>query len=65
MFDEGENVLTITLNDSQADKTEAMKRRQRIYSFDIYNGWTNFRQWTENTSCSSLNGVSEGVLYPK
>lgn len=65
MFDEGENVITITLNDSQADKTEAMKRRQRIYSFDIYNGLTNFRQWTEKTSCSSLNGVSEGILYPK
>lgn len=65
MFDEGKNVVTITLNDSRADKTGAMKRPQSIYSFDRYNGWTTLRPWAENTSCGSLNGVSEGVLYPQ
>jgi len=65
MFDEGENVITITANGNQADETEAMDRRRRSYSFDTYNGRTSLRQWTENTSCSSVNGVSEGALYPK
>jgi hypothetical protein len=65
MFDEGENVITIALNEGQADETEVMKRRRRIYSIDSYNGWTALRQWTEKTSCSSLNGVGEGALYPK
>jgi len=65
MFDEGENVITIALNEGQANETEAMTRRRRIYSFDSYNGWTTLRQWADKTSCSSLNGVSEGVLYPK
>jgi hypothetical protein len=65
MFDEGENVITLALNGGQADETEAMKGRRRIYSIDSYNGRTALRQWTENTSCSSLHGVSEGVLYPK
>jgi len=65
MFDEGENVITLALNGGQADETEAMKRRRRIYSIESYNGRTALRQWTEKTSCSSLNDVSEGVLYPK
>jgi hypothetical protein len=65
MFDEGENVITLTLNGNQADETETIKRLRRIYSIDSYNGWTDLRQWTEKTSCSSLNGVSEGALYPK
>jgi hypothetical protein len=65
IFDEGENVITVALHGDQADETEAMTRRRRIYSIDNYNGWTALRQWTEKTSCSSLKGVSEGVLYPK
>jgi hypothetical protein len=65
MFDEGENVITLALNGDQADETEAMKMRRRIYSIESYNGWSALRQWTENTSCSSLNGVGEGALYPK
>ncbi|GFG34116.1 hypothetical protein Cfor_05572 [Coptotermes formosanus] len=65
MFDEGENVITVALNGGQAAETEAMERRRRIYSIDSYNGWTALRQWTGETSCSSLKGVSEGVLYPK
>jgi hypothetical protein len=65
MFDGGENVITLALNGDEADETEGMKRRRRIYSIDTYNGWTALQQWTEKTSCSSLNDVSEGVLYPK
>ncbi|PNF20583.1 hypothetical protein B7P43_G04867 [Cryptotermes secundus] len=65
MFDEGENVVTVALNSAQADETEVMERRRRVYSFDSYNGWTTLRQWTGGTHCSSLKGVSEGVLYPK
>jgi hypothetical protein len=65
MFDEGENVITIALNGDQADETEIMTRRRRIYSIDRYNGWTALRQWPEKTSCSSLNDVGEGALYPK
>ena len=65
MFDEGENVITVALNGGQDEETEAMERRRRIYSIDSYNGWTALRQWTGETSCSSLKGVSAGVLYPK
>jgi hypothetical protein len=65
LFDEGENVITIALNGGQADETETTKRRRRIYNIDSYNGGTALRQWTENTSCSSLDGVTEGALYPK
>jgi hypothetical protein len=65
MFDEGENVVTVALSDDQGDETQEMERRRRIYSIDSYNGWTSLRQWTDGTSCSSLKGVSEGVLYPK
>jgi hypothetical protein len=65
MFDEGENVITVALNGGQADVSEVTERRRRIYSIDSYNGWTALQQWPEETSCSSLKGVSEGVLYPK
>jgi hypothetical protein len=65
MFDEGDNVVTLALNGAQADENEVMERRRRIYSIDSYNGWTTLRQWTGGTRCSSLKGVTEGVLYPK
>jgi hypothetical protein len=65
MFDEGENVITVALNGSQADENEVMERRRRVYSIDSYNGWTTLLQWTGETSCSSLKGVREGALYPK
>jgi hypothetical protein len=65
MFDEGENVVTVALNGAQADENEVIERRRRVYSIDSYNGWTTLRQWTGGTHCSSLKGVSEGVLYPK
>jgi hypothetical protein len=64
MFDEGENVVTVALDGAEAEEKGAGRRR-RIYSIDSYNGWTSLRQWTGETSCSSLKGVSEGVLYPK
>jgi hypothetical protein len=65
MFDEGENLVTVSLNGAQADEKEVTGRRRRKYSIDSYNGWTTLSQWTGETSCSSLKGVSEGVLYPK
>jgi hypothetical protein len=66
MFDEGENVVTVALNGAEeTEEKEATGRRRRMYSIDSYNGYTTLRQWTGETSCSSLRGVSEGVLYPK
>jgi hypothetical protein len=65
MFDEGENVVTANLNGAQPDEAEVMERRRRMYSFDSYNGRTTLPQWAEGTGCSSLKGVSDGVLYPR
>jgi hypothetical protein len=65
MFDEGENVVTAVLNGAQHNDTEIMGRRRRIYSFDSYNGRKTLEQWTGETECSSLKGVSDGVLYPR
>ncbi|KAJ4444620.1 hypothetical protein ANN_06416, partial [Periplaneta americana] len=65
MFDEGENLVTMRLDNSAVNKSDASTRQHKIYSIDSFNGKPSLRQWEDGTSCSSLQGVSEGVLYPR
>ncbi|KAJ9599079.1 hypothetical protein L9F63_010439, partial [Diploptera punctata] len=63
MFDEGTNVVTMTLNKS-LDSVDELGRTRRIYSFDNWNGKNTLKDWN-GAACNSLNGVGEGILYPR
>ncbi|XP_018315153.1 scavenger receptor class B member 1 [Mycetomoellerius zeteki] len=71
MYDEGENIVTVTLQ-KNADMAE---EKGRYLSIDMYNGSPGMAQWgyvetegnetrEENTVCNMLQGATEGIVFP-
>ena len=64
MFDEGLNIVTMILNNSPNSSADEIGRIRRAFSFESWNGRDHLKDW-DGAACSSLNGASEGILYPR